>query len=137
MGPGVTQFKPGQKVLTFVRIGPSMSPQYVPDLAPYGAAQEFFLTQASVSWLFDETRLSEEQAVTIPLTLCTAGDGLYNKMQPHLPLPWEKPSGWPILIWGASSQVGIQAIQCAKQSGCSPIIATASPKVIHLQPSNY
>jgi NADPH:quinone reductase-like Zn-dependent oxidoreductase len=127
LGPGVTQFKPGQKVLTFVRIGPGIPHPDDADVAPYGAAQEYFLTQASVSWLFD---MPDEQAVTIPLTLCTAGDGLYNKMQ--LPLPGEEPCGVPILIWGASSQVGIQAIQCAKQSGCSPVIATASPKV-HLQ----
>lgn len=97
--------------------------------ARYGAAQEYFLAQASTSWLFDEKVLSEEEAATIPTTLCTACDGLYNKMQPPLPLPWEGPSGWPILIWGAGSQVGIQAVQFARASGCSPIIATASPKV--------
>jgi len=54
---------------------------------------------------------------------------LYNKMRPPLPLPWEGTRcHWPILLWGASSQVGIQAIQFAKFSGCSPIIVTASPQ---------
>ncbi|KFY65395.1 hypothetical protein V496_02587 [Pseudogymnoascus sp. VKM F-4515 (FW-2607)] len=120
IGDGVTGFKVGQKVLTFTRgIGP----------AKYGASQEYFLALAASSWLFDEERMSEEQAATIPLTLCTACDGLYNKMRPPLPLPWSGTRcDWPILLWGASSQVGIQAIQFAKFSGCSPIIVTASPK---------
>lgn len=97
--------------------------------AEWGGSQEYFLALAATCWKFDETVLSEEQAATIPLTTCTAGDGLYNKMRPPLPLPWEKPCDWPILLWGGSSQVGIQAIQLAKFSGCNPIIATASPKV--------
>lgn len=103
-------------------------------LAPYGASQEFFLTLAETSWLYEADRLSEEQAATIPLALCTAGDALYNKMNPRLPLPWEDPSNKPILIWGASSQVGIHAVQFAREAGCAPIIATASPKV---RPSNF
>jgi NADPH:quinone reductase-like Zn-dependent oxidoreductase len=84
---------------------------------------------AATSWLFDAGRLSDEQAATIPLTLCTAGDALYNKMDPRLPLPWETPIKRPILIWGASSQVGIHAVQFAREAGCAPIIATASPQV--------
>src|ERR1700740_3133097 len=100
-------------------------------VAPYGASQEYFLTQALTSWKFDETKLSDEEAATIPVTLCTAADALYNKMDPVLPLPGSgQVFGWPILIWGGSSQVGIQAIQLAKQSGCDPVITTSSPKVI-------
>lgn len=102
-------------------------------VAPYGASQEFFLTQALTSWKFDDKRISEEEAATIPVTLCTAADALYNKMDPVLPLPGTgEVCGWPILIWGGSSQVGIQAIQLAKQSGCDPVITTSSPKVYPL-----
>jgi NADPH:quinone reductase-like Zn-dependent oxidoreductase len=93
------------------------------------------LTQALTSWVFDESKLSEEEAATIPVTLCTAADALYNKMEPVLPLPGGGGGcGWPIVIWGGSSQVGVQAIQLAKQSGCTPIITTSSPKVFsHLR----
>ena len=102
-------------------------------VAPYGASQEFFLTQALTSWKFDDKRISDEEAATIPVTLCTAADALYNKMDPVLPLPGTgEVCGWPILIWGGSSQVGIQAIQLAKQSGCNPVITTSSPKVYPL-----
>jgi len=88
---------------------------------------------ATASWPYNPERLSEEQAATIPLALCTAGDALYNRMIPRLPLPWEGPSKKPILIWGASSQVGVHAVQFARESGCTPIIATASPKVETLE----
>jgi NADPH:quinone reductase-like Zn-dependent oxidoreductase len=81
------------------------------------------------SWTFDESKVSEEEAATIPVTLCTAADALYNKMDPVLPLPGGVVCGWPMLIWGGSSQVGVQGIQLAKQSGCNPIITTSSPKV--------
>ncbi|KAI1611229.1 hypothetical protein EDD36DRAFT_497140 [Exophiala viscosa] len=119
VGSEQSNFKIGDKVLTFTRgIGPP----------EWGGSQEYFLALAVTTWKFDENVLSEEEAATIPLTSCTACDGLYNRMQPPLPLPWEQKCDWPILLWGGSSQVGIQAIQFAKISGCSPIIVTASPR---------
>lgn len=143
IGPETERFKVGEKVMTFARgIGPGMLESsgvllngivsmiclHLPTVE-WGASQEFFLALAATCWAFDETKLSEIQAATIPLTLFTACDGLYNRLEPPLPLPWEIGCGTPILLWGASSQVGIQAIQFAKFSGCHPIIATASPKV--------
>ncbi|KAK6064901.1 hypothetical protein SCUP234_12810 [Seiridium cupressi] len=119
-GSEAGDFSLGDKVVTFARgIGPP----------EWGGSQEYFLALAATCWKFDESVLSEEQATTIPLTTCTACDGLYNRFRPPLPLPWEDDMcDWPILLWGASSQVGIQAIQFAKFSGCNPIIVTASPK---------
>ncbi|GAB7353824.1 hypothetical protein MBLNU459_g4197t1 [Dothideomycetes sp. NU459] len=50
VGPGVTGFEVGDKVVTFTRgIGP---PQY-------GGSQDFFLFQATASWKFDDTRQHE------------------------------------------------------------------------------
>ncbi|KAK7883690.1 hypothetical protein LTR67_010979 [Exophiala xenobiotica] len=119
VGSEQSNFKIGDKVVTFTRgIGPP----------EWGGSQEYFLALAATSWKFDENVLSEDEAATIPLTTCTACDGLYNRMRPPLPLPWEQKCDWPILLWGGSSQVGIQAIQFANFSGCSPIIVTASPR---------
>jgi hypothetical protein len=51
-------------------------------------------------------------------------------MDPALSLPREeKKSNWPILLWGGTTQVDVQAMQLAKLAGCSPIIVTASKKV--------
>ncbi|KAJ5205443.1 hypothetical protein N7472_001891 [Penicillium cf. griseofulvum] len=67
IGPETEGFKIGEKVLTFARgIGP----------AEWGASQEFFLALAATCWSFDESKLSEDQAATIPLALFTACDGL-------------------------------------------------------------
>ncbi|KAL3484345.1 hypothetical protein BJX62DRAFT_244033 [Aspergillus germanicus] len=119
IGRDTPGFKIGDKVLTFARgIGG----------AEWGASQEYFLALAATSWKFDYANLSEKQAAAIPLTLFTACCALYNRLRPPLPLPWDAGCGSPILLWGASSQVGIQAIQFAKFSGCRPIIATASPR---------
>ncbi|KAH7091697.1 hypothetical protein FB567DRAFT_617346 [Paraphoma chrysanthemicola] len=121
VGPDTFGFAPGDKVVTFTRgIGPP----------EWGGSQEYCLALAKTCWKLDADKLSEDQAATIPLTACTAGDGLYNRLKPPLPLPWSSGPGcdWPILLWGASAQVGIQAIQFAKASGCSPIVVTASPK---------
>ncbi|KAJ5365738.1 hypothetical protein N7517_008624 [Penicillium concentricum] len=63
IGPETEGFKIGEKVLTFARgIGP----------AEWGASQEFFLALAATCWNFDESKLSEDQAATIPLALFTA-----------------------------------------------------------------
>lgn len=82
------------------------------------------------------SNLSLEEAATIPLTMATAGMGLYDKKQKPmgglgLTPPWVeggrgKYAGEPIIIMSGASGVGQQAIQFAKMSGFSPIITTAS-----------
>ncbi|CDO71820.1 hypothetical protein BN946_scf184939.g44 [Trametes cinnabarina] len=80
--------------------------------------------------------VTEDQAASVPLALATVVTGLYNH-HPHsksvnFTAPWEeggttKFAGKPAFILGGSSSVGQYAIQLAKLSGFSPIIATASP----------
>lgn len=76
--------------------------------------------------------LSMEQVATIPENFVT----VFNTMSTDLDLetPWPKPAGYvperseePILIWGAASSVGQQAIQVLKYYGYRNLIATASP----------
>lgn len=73
-----------------------------------------------------------EQVATIPENFVT----VFNTMVTDLDLetPWPKPAGYvperaeePILIWGAASSVGQQAIQVLKYYGYRNLIATASP----------
>ncbi|GJE98512.1 zinc-binding alcohol dehydrogenase family protein [Phanerochaete sordida] len=82
------------------------------------------------------SNLSFDEAATIPLACFTAAASLYNDKQPGnggaglLP-PWKeggrnKYAGQPIVVIGGASSVGQYAIQFAKLSGFSPIIATAS-----------
>ncbi|KAF5338535.1 hypothetical protein D9611_013261 [Ephemerocybe angulata] len=81
------------------------------------------------------SKISYEEAVSIPTALTTAYIGLYNA-HPH-GLGFEPPvtsagkgkyAGVPLVIIGGSSSVGQFVIQLAKLSGFSPIITTSSLK---------
>ncbi|KAF8311406.1 GroES-like protein [Clavulina sp. PMI_390] len=72
---------------------------------------------------------SYDRAATIPVGFSTAASGLYQSA--GLSAPWVgggkgKYTGQAALVFGGSSSVGQYAIQLAKLSGFSPIIATAS-----------
>lgn len=73
-----------------------------------------------------------EQVATIPENFIT----VFNTMATDLglPTPWPKPANYvppradePILIWGAASSVGQQALQVLTYYGYRNLIATASP----------
>lgn len=75
--------------------------------------------------------LSDAAALTVDAM--TAADALFNLF--GIPLPQEETpssgaqaSGKGLLIWGASSSVGLCAVQLARASGVSPILMTASPQ---------
>ncbi|MFK9312017.1 hypothetical protein ACJEKH_25885, partial [Escherichia coli] len=79
--------------------------------------------------------ISFDQAASVPLGLATVFNGLWNHHKDaksfSFPAPWEqggltKFEGKPALILGGASSVGQYAIQLAKLSKFSPIIATAS-----------
>jgi threonine dehydrogenase-like Zn-dependent dehydrogenase len=75
--------------------------------------------------------ISNQDAVSIPLSVGTAIDALFNTLGfgfPAAGLDGRDATGVPILIWGGASAVGTGAIQVAKAAGFSPIFATASPK---------
>ncbi|KAI0671357.1 GroES-like protein [Trametes maxima] len=76
-----------------------------------------------------------DQAASIPLGLATVATGIYNHdpkaKSVSFTAPWEEGgstlfAGKPAFILGGSSSVGQYAIQLAKLSGFSTIIATAS-----------
>ncbi|KAF8072226.1 chaperonin 10-like protein [Lyophyllum atratum] len=123
VGEGVTAFSKGDKVV--------FQGTFDSDEATF---QQFTITDAATTAKIPAT-LSVEEASTIPVALTAAYVGLYNSKPYGLELAWPldpsnrgKYSGTPIVILGGASSVGQYAIQLAKLSGFSPIIATASPK---------
>lgn len=73
--------------------------------------------------------LSFAQACVLPLALSTAATGLFQPDQLGLALPSAHPTerNETVLVWGASTSVGINAVQLARNAGYR-VIATASPK---------
>ncbi|KAF4919173.1 hypotheticall protein, partial [Colletotrichum viniferum] len=76
------------------------------------------------------TNLPSDHAAALTTVVATAADGLYSIF--NHPLPGEQPAAGftpgPLLIWGASTSVGLCMLQLARASGASPIFVTASPK---------
>jgi NADPH:quinone reductase-like Zn-dependent oxidoreductase len=72
-----------------------------------------------------------EQVATIPENFITVFNTMASDL--NLPTPWPKPAGYvppradePILIWGAASSVGQQALQVLRYYGYKHLLATAS-----------
>ncbi|KAK5987354.1 Trans-enoyl reductase lepG-like protein [Cladobotryum mycophilum] len=77
--------------------------------------------------------ISLQEAVTVPANLVTVVYTATTDLR--LELPWPKPEGWtpreasePILLWGASSSVGIFALQVFRHWGYTNLIAVSSGK---------
>lgn len=74
-----------------------------------------------------------QEAVTVNVNLVTVFHSATVDLE--LELPWPIPRGWkpkdaekPILVWGASSSVGIFAVQVLRHWGYTNILAVASAK---------
>jgi len=123
VGTGVENFSKGDRVVF----------QGAYDRDHAGFQQYALATVANTAKI--PSRLSYEEAVTIPVAITAGVVGLYNN-EPHgiqLSQPFKssergKQSGTPLVILGGSSSVGQFAIQLAKLSGFSPIIVTSSLK---------
>ncbi|KAK3725941.1 hypothetical protein LTR37_000089 [Vermiconidia calcicola] len=70
--------------------------------------------------------VSFTDACVLPIGMCTACTGLFEKSTLGLPLPQlqPKPNGKVLVVWGGSSSVGSCAIQAAKAAGFE-VAATA------------
>lgn len=72
------------------------------------------------------SNLPESHAAALTVVAMTAADAVYNIFK--APLPTQPVlTETPLLIWGASSSVGLCALQFAKASGFRHIFVTASP----------
>ncbi|KII89444.1 hypothetical protein PLICRDRAFT_53870 [Plicaturopsis crispa FD-325 SS-3] len=121
VGEGVSGFKVGDRV---VHQG-----YFTNDKATF---QQYTVVPAEIVAKLPEN-VSFEEAASVPLGLATAAVGLYNSRDDGagLEYPWEsgrgKYAGQSFFVAGGSSSVGQYAIQLAKLSGFSTIVATASP----------
>ncbi|KAM0344856.1 hypothetical protein ACHAPU_006986 [Fusarium lateritium] len=121
VGPDVTLFKPGDRVLGYATsLGSKDNAN--------SAFQEYTVIRAECASKIPQG-LSFEQAAVLPLSLATAswalfGDATLKMKYPSLtPEPIEE----TVLIWGGASSVGGSAIQLAKAAGYE-VITTASTK---------
>ncbi|KAI0130006.1 zinc-binding oxidoreductase-like protein ToxD [Xylariales sp. AK1849] len=94
----------------------------------YGAHQAYLVALEHLIWRVPD-RMPREHAAALTTVVATAADALYNVFE--LPFDGEPSAGvknGPLLIWGASTSVGLSMVQLARASGVHPIFVTASPQ---------
>ena len=122
VGPGVTQFKVGDRVL-------GNPGGFVTKRKEDQGFQEYTILDVTTSAPIPDS-VSFERAATIPLCLSTASAGLFNPDFLNLQRPTHPArefTGQTVLVWGGSSCVGTNAIQLLKAAGYD-VVTTASPK---------
>ncbi|KAK9366860.1 chaperonin 10-like protein [Lipomyces kononenkoae] len=118
VGKGVTRpFKKGDRICGFVHGSNSVQHED-------GTFAEYIVAKGDLQMHIPDS-LSFEEAATLGVGIVTAGQGLYQSLGLRLP---DQPSkeNIPVLIYGASSAMGLMGVQFAKLSGYVPI-ATCSP----------
>ena len=121
IGDSVTRFKTNDRVIGFAQGG-------LDDNTKTAGFQEYVVLPTNLVCEIPND-LSFEQACVIPLTFSTMSAALYLQDLMALPYPSESPkeTGTTLLVWGASTALGLQAMQLARASGVE-IVATASEK---------
>ncbi len=118
VGSSVTRFKPGDRVLAH------------PDqlsTSSAGAFQLFVVATEALTSLIPDT-ISFEEACVLPASLSVAAVGLFHKEYLALQYPSlsPEPNGKMLLVWGASTSVGCNAVQLGVAAGYE-VVATCSP----------
>lgn len=124
VGSKVSRFKVGDRVVG-VALGPS---QTVDDETQSAFQLYVVLLEHLVAKIPDN--ISYERASVLPLGLNTAACALFDPDHLNLDLPTpvkQKPKGQTLLVWGASSSVGLNAVQLAVSAGYE-VFATSSPR---------
>ncbi|ODM24056.1 hypothetical protein SI65_01646 [Aspergillus cristatus] len=115
-------FQPGDIVAGYTPTG-------IGRKAKYGAHQRHMVCPEDLAFKVP-SNLPKHHAATLSVVVMTAADALYNFFGFPLPsLDEDEGKGKvasPLLIWGASSSVGLAAVQFARASGVYPIYVTAS-----------
>lgn len=122
VGPGVTQFKVGDRVVGHA-VG--MATKRDQD----NAFQEYTILQINMTAPLPD-HVAFEKAAVLPLALSTAACGLFQDSNLKLQLPAvppRAPTGKTVIVWGGASAVGSNAIQLLVSAGYE-VFATASPK---------
>lgn len=123
IGPGVERFRVGDRV-----VGHAAGQEQHRNSAAEGAFQHLVLLLDRVTAPVPDG-LPAEQAAVLPLAVSTAAAGLFEPDQLALPLPTADAADRDgvVLVWGASTSVGANAVQLARAAGYA-VIGTASPK---------
>jgi hypothetical protein len=111
----VSEFRPGDRVAAFHEM-----------MAPHGSFAEY-----AIAWQHTTFRIPDattfEEAAAVPLAAMTSALALYRSLA--LPDPWSaetaKLGPTPLVIYGASSAVGIYAVQLALRGNIHPLICVA------------
>ncbi|KAH6962453.1 alcohol dehydrogenase [Ilyonectria sp. MPI-CAGE-AT-0026] len=123
VGPGVFEFKPGDRVAAFHEM-----------FTPHGAFAEYAIAYAHTTFRIPQ-QLSFEEAATVPLASMTAALGLYQYLE--LPYPWiteeYQPKRPPLVVYGAGAAVGSFVVQLARKSKLHPIICIAGQSKDHVE----
>ena len=122
VGAGVTRLHIGDRVVAHA-VGSEKSRNTPAE----GAFQHYVVLMAQMVAPLPDS-LPFEQAAVLPLAMSTASCGLFQKNQLALALPTSSPADRheTVLVWGASTSVGINAIQLARNAGYR-VVATSSP----------
>ncbi|KAF4332440.1 alcohol dehydrogenase [Fusarium beomiforme] len=116
--PAGSEFKEGDAVAGY-------TPSGLGRKAKYGAHQSVLAVPSDLVFKIP-SNLPEPHAAALTSVGMTAADIVHNLFKFPLPSnPGDISS--PILIWGASSAVGLCTLQLARASGCKNIFVTASP----------
>ncbi|MBB5719858.1 NADPH:quinone reductase-like Zn-dependent oxidoreductase [Stakelama sediminis] len=123
IGEDVTQIAVGDRV-----VGLAVGQDKAVNDSAEGGFQHYVRLRESMTAPIPPT-LSWEQAAVLPLGIATAACALFQKQHLALAHPSAPPSpiGKTVLIWGASTSVGSNAVQLAVAAGYE-VIATASPR---------
>ncbi len=118
VGSAVTRFKPGDRVL---------AASDVLKKTAAGAFQLFVVAQDNMASHLP-AKASFEEACVLPLCLCVAACGMFQKGYLELEYPTVPPTskGKTLLVWGGSTSVGCNAIQLGVAAGYE-IVTTCSP----------
>ncbi|PVH97745.1 GroES-like protein [Periconia macrospinosa] len=116
--PPESEFKEGDVVAGYTPSGMGRP-------VKYGAHQSLLAAPCDMAFKIP-SNLPEAHAAALTVVVMTAADVVHNLFKFPMPTnPGDYTS--PILIWGASSAVGLSALQLARASGCKNIFITASP----------
>ncbi|CEL03917.1 hypothetical protein ASPCAL05054 [Aspergillus calidoustus] len=122
--PPGSKFCPGEIVAGYTPTGMGRP-------AKYGAHQQYLACPEDMAFSVPAS-LPQHHAACLSVVVMTACDALYNIFKFPLPgvarMDAKESQPQPLLIWGASSSVGLSAVQLARASGVHPILVTASPK---------
>lgn len=122
VGAGVTRFAVGDRVL-----GHAVGSDKARNCAAEGAFQSHVVLLAHMAAPLPDD-LAFEAAAVLPLAVSTAACGLFQRdllaLDPPSATP--QPNGKALLVWGASTSVGSNAVQLGVAAGYE-VIATASP----------